>query len=130
MMSTWTESELQSFATADDFHISPYRQDGSTFGTPTFIWSVVVDGDLYVRPYNGPRSRWYRCAIAQGGGRISLAGAEHEVAFTPADASVLDAVDQAARTKYEGSPYVAPMIAEAPRQATMRVAPQREHNER
>ncbi len=39
--------------------------------TPSYggwIWSVVVDGDLYVRAYKGQRSRWYRSAIEQGAG--------------------------------------------------------------
>lgn len=38
---------------SDDLHISPFREDGKTYGTPTWIWSVVVDGGLYVRAYNG-----------------------------------------------------------------------------
>jgi hypothetical protein len=124
-MSTWTEHELESFAPADDFHIAPLREDGVTYGTPTFIWSVVSGGDLYVRAYNGPRSRWYRAAMAQKAGRIRIAGAEHEVAFAPADDAVLDAVDDAYRAKYGQSAYLAPMIAEGPRSATVRVTPRR-----
>ncbi len=38
---------------ADDLHIAPFREDGVTPGTPTWIWSVAVGGDLYVRGYNG-----------------------------------------------------------------------------
>lgn len=116
---------LRSFAPADDLHISPFREDGVTHGTPTFIWSVVVDGDLYVRPYTGERSRWYRAAMSQGGGCIRINGAEHEVAFAPADPTVLDAVDEADREKYSGSPYVAPTIADGPRTTTLRVTPRR-----
>jgi hypothetical protein len=33
-------------------------------GTPTWIWSVVVDGALYVRA-----SRWHRAAVRQKAGR-------------------------------------------------------------
>ena len=51
--------ELDRIAAADDLHIAPFREDGSTPGTPTWIWSVVVDGALYVRAYNGVNSRWY-----------------------------------------------------------------------
>ena len=36
-------------ALADDLHISPFREDGVTYGTPTWIWSVAVDDALYVR---------------------------------------------------------------------------------
>jgi hypothetical protein len=63
--------------------------------------------------------------MAQGGGRIRLAGAGHEVIFTAAGPAVLDAAADAYRVKYAGSPYLAPMIAEGPRQATVRVAPRR-----
>ena len=67
-MAEWTKDELTKIAAADDLHISPFRDDGVTYGTPTWIWSVVVDGDLYVRAYNGQNSRWYQgCLAAEGG---------------------------------------------------------------
>jgi len=48
-MSTWSKHELRKIADADDLHISPFRDDGKTYGTPTWIWSVAVDDALYVR---------------------------------------------------------------------------------
>ena len=122
-MNSWTASQLQSFAAADDFHISPYRHDGVTYGTPTFIWSVVAEGGLYVRPYNGTGSRWYQAALTQGGGCIRIGGIEYEARFVPADPGILDAVDASYRDKYSGSPYLAPMIAEGPRSTTVQVLP-------
>lgn len=59
MMATWSNNELHKIAEMDDLHISPFREDGVTYGTPTWIWSVVVDDALYVRAYNGQNSRWY-----------------------------------------------------------------------
>jgi len=56
----WSNDELRKIADTDDRHVSPFRPDGKTYGTPTWIWSVVVDGDLYVRAYNGRQSRWYQ----------------------------------------------------------------------
>ena len=73
-MSTWSKEELHKIAEADDLHISPFRNDGVTYGTPTWIWSVVVDGALYVRVYNGQNSRWYRAALRQKAGRITATG--------------------------------------------------------
>lgn len=122
-MSSWTPEELHRFAVADDMHVAPLREDGVTPGTPTFIWSVVVDGDLYVRPYHGARSRWFRAASAQGAGRIRLDGAEREVEFSAAAPGVLDAVDAEYRRKYAGSPYVTPMVADGPRSSTVRIVP-------
>lgn len=49
-MDTWSKKELRKMAEADDLHISPFREDGITYGTPTWIWSVVVDDSLYVAP--------------------------------------------------------------------------------
>ena len=84
-VTTWPDGDLCRIAATDDLHIAPFREDGVTPGTFTWIWSVVVDGGLYVRAYNGQRSRWYRAAIRHGAGRIRAAGRVWDVAFTPAD---------------------------------------------
>ncbi len=73
-MKTWSKDELRKIAEADDLHISPFREDGMTYGTPTWIWSVAVDDDLYVRAYNGQSSSWYRAAMRQKAGKITSAG--------------------------------------------------------
>lgn len=122
-MSTWDQAQLRSLAAADDLHISPYREDGRTYGTPTWIWSVVAGGDLYVRPYNGHNSRWYQAALSQKAGRIRIAGTEHEVAFISVDDTVLDAVEDAYRVKYASSPYLEPMLRSGPRATTVRITP-------
>lgn len=67
-MTAWPKDELRTIAEADDLHISPFREDGEAYGTPTWIWSVAVDDALYVRAYNGRNSRWYRAAMRQKGG--------------------------------------------------------------
>ena len=85
-MSAWSKEELNKIAGSDDLHISPFRDDGTTYGTPTWIWSVVVGGDLYVRAYNGQNSRWYQAALRQKAGRITAAGITKEVSFEPVEA--------------------------------------------
>jgi hypothetical protein len=67
-MSAWSGEEIHKIAETDDLHIAPFRDDGATYGTPTWIWSVVVDGELYVRAYNGPASTWYQAALRSKGG--------------------------------------------------------------
>ena len=54
-------------AETDYLHISPFRQDRKTYGTPTSIWSVAVDDVLCVRASHGQDSRWYH-AVRQGRG--------------------------------------------------------------
>src|SRR4051812_43078756 len=120
---SWTKNELKKIAESDDLHVAPFRDDGKTYGTPTWIWSVVVDDELYVRAYNGPASRWYQAAIRQKAGRITAAGMTKEVDFGPVDGPVNDRIDDAYRAKYKGSPYLGPMIGKRARSATVKVVP-------
>lgn len=120
-MSNWTEAELMKIATADDLHISPFREDGVTLGTPTLIWSVVVDGTLYVRAYNGRNSRWYKAAMRQKAGRVRVAGMEKDVIFEPVEGEIQEQIDSAYRTKYGGSPYLDPMIGSRARAASVKI---------
>lgn len=120
-MPTWPKGELRKIAEADDLHISPFREDGKTYGTPTWIWSVAVDDALYVRGYNGKKSRWYQAAVQQKSGRITAAGLTKEVSFEPADGKINESIDEAYRMKYQGSPYLAPMIGARARAATVKI---------
>jgi hypothetical protein len=122
-MSTWPKDELRKIAEADDLHISPFREDGKTYGTPTWIWSVVVDGALFVRGYNGQKSSWYQAAVRQKAGRIKTAGMTREVTFEPVEGSINDRIDEAYRAKYAGSPYLKPMIGSQARAASIRILP-------
>lgn len=119
----WPSDELRRIAESDDRHIAPFREDGSTCGTPTWIWSVRVGDDLFVRAYHGRDSRWYRAAMRQKAGRIIAAGMTKDVAFEPVDGAVNDLIDVAYRSKYRTSPYLAPMIGARARSATVKVLP-------
>ena len=122
-MSAWSRDELRKIGDTDDLHISPFREDGRTFGKPTWIWSVVVDDSVYVRAYNGKSSRWYQAAMRQKAGRITVAGMTKDVAFEPIDGAIDDRVDEAYRARYQSSPYLAPMIGSRARAATVKVVP-------
>jgi len=119
----WSKDELRRIAETDDLHVSPFRDDGSTYGTPTWIWSVVVDGDLYVRTYNGTSSRWYQAALRQKAGRITVADMTKDVGFEPVEGPINDRIDDAYRAKYKSSPYLRAMIGKGARAATVRVMP-------
>lgn len=120
---TWSSEDLRRIVDADDLKISPFREDGVTYGTPTWIWCVTVDGSLYVRAYNGVKSRWYQAAVRQKAGRIIAAGKTREVTFEPVTGAINDRIDDAYREKYRGSPYLTPMISERVRAASVRVVP-------
>jgi len=127
-MSTWPKGELNKIAGTDDLHISPFRDDGKTYGTPTWIWSVVVDGALYVRAYNGHKSQWYQAALRQKAGRISAAGITRDVSFEPVEGVILVPIDNAYKAKYKSSEHLGAMIGTRARAATVNIVPRASKN--
>jgi len=119
----FSSEELKKIDAADDLHISPFREDGKTYGTPTWIWEVVVDGDLYVRAYNGVYSQWYNAALQQKAGRIKAARKTFEVSFETIERNINDKIDEAYKKKYSSSPYLTAMISERARKATVKIIP-------
>lgn len=129
-MNTWNQENLTKIIVENDLHISPFREDGETYGTPIWIWCVAVDGQLYVRAYHGVNSSWYKAAKREKAGRIHAAGEKWEVHFEPVeDRDINDRIDDAYRRKYEGSPYLKPMISERARSATVKVTPRENRSE-
>ncbi|MFT3901785.1 MAG: DUF2255 family protein [Niabella sp.] len=119
----FSAEELQNIDKADDLKISSFRADGVSFGTPTWIWEVVVNGELYVRAYNGVNSRWYQSAVKQKAGRIHTAGMVKDVIFETVSGNINERIDEAYRKKYNGSPYLNAMISERAKKATIKVIP-------
>jgi len=123
-MKLWPEDELNEIVESDDLHIAPFRADGETYGTPTRIWCVAVESELYVRAYNGRDSSWYQAAVRENAGQIEAAGMTKEVSFESVAGEALnDRVDEAYRAKYEDSPHRDSMLSERARSATVRVLP-------
>lgn len=127
-MTKWTDEQLQYFKDQDDFHVSPYYSDGKTYGTPTWIWSVAAEGDLYIRAWNGQDSRWYQSAVEQGAGQMVIQGVSYPVYYTPVrtDKQLTEKINQAYQDKYGGSEYLPPMLEEGPVSATVKVTPREE----
>ena len=120
-MSLITE-EIKTIAAENDFHIAPFRADGKTYGTLTWIWSVEVEGELFVRAYNGTNSRWYQSGLSQKAGKIKAAGIEKDVEFEPIKGEEInDKIDEAYRAKYSSSPYLGSMISDRAKAATVQV---------
>lgn len=121
-MSHWSNSELEAINDADDLKIAPFHEDQKTTGTPTWIWEVVVENNLYVRAYSGVSSRWYQSAIKQKRGKIIAAGKTINVTFDMVDdPHLLEEIDQAYQKKYGGSPYVSAMVGLRAKAATVRI---------
>jgi hypothetical protein len=125
-MDRWSGDVLRKVVEADDLHIAPFRENGKTYGTLTWIWSVAVDGALYVRAYNGQESSWYQAAMGQKAGRITAAGITEDVTFEPAEGPINDRIDDAYRAKHKGHQYLPPMISAHTRAATVKAIPKEE----
>ena len=128
-MTRWSKEELSKIAASDDLRIAPFREDGKTYGTLTWIWSVVVDDTLYVRAYNGQNSRWYQAAMQQKAGRITAAGLTKEVIFEAVQGPIQNQIDDAYRTKYRRSKYLNPMIGKDAQSATVKIMPRESKTE-
>lgn len=63
--------------------------------------------------------------MRQMAGRITAAGIVKEVTFERVDGPVNDQIDDAYRAKYRESPYLAPMVGERARSATVKIMPRR-----
>ena len=94
-----------------------------TYGTPTWIWSVVVGDAVYVRAYNGLNSRWHQAAMRQKAGRVTAAGMTREVSFEPVDGPINDRIDDAYRAKYAAALICPPMTGARARSATVKLTP-------
>jgi hypothetical protein len=121
--STWAPEELERIARANDLHVAPYRENHVTLGTPAWIWSVAVDGELYVRAYDGARSSWYKSAIRERAGQISSAGMKRLVAFESVQGDINEKIDAAYRAKYAGSRYLDTMLGARAIATTVRIRP-------
>jgi hypothetical protein len=103
--------------------VSPYREDGATYGTTTQTWALVVDGKVYVRAANGQSSRWYQAAVTQRAGRVRVGGTYWDVTFEPAGTDDEAAIDAAYEAKYPGSTAVPIMQGDGPKAASVRISP-------
>lgn len=126
-MAEWNKEILDKIRETDDLHISPFREDGKTYGTPTWVWSVVVKDEIFVRAYNGQNSRWYKSAVNQKAGQIKSAGMTVEVNFeqVDSDSDLNNLIDDAYRKKYSDSPYLSPMIGDRAKAATIKIIPEK-----
>lgn len=122
-MAKWSSEQLEAIVEADDLKVAPYRDDGVTPGTPTWIWCVAVEGGLYVRAYHGVSSRWHVAATREAAGEIIAAGETHDVVFAVAADHLSPAIDDAYRAKYAGSPYLAHMVGKTSCNATVLISP-------
>ena len=91
------------------------------------IWVVVVDGRVFVRPWNDKAGGWYREFLDSGIGAIEVDGKEIPVRASPAKAAALNrSVDAAYAAKYTTKPnrkYVEGFATDSRRATTLELVP-------
>jgi hypothetical protein len=120
----WPEDEHRRISEADELLMSPFREDGVTLGTPT--WILVGGGSTVIsmravimdRVLAAIRRRATRRQI-----KSRAASMTKDVVFEPVDGAVNDRIDNAYRAKYLGSAYLEPMITGRARRTTIKIAP-------
>ncbi len=84
----------------EEVHIETRRNEGSPLHS-TIVWTVVVDGEVFVRSVRGPKGRWYREISANPTGALRVDGRRIAVGAAPAtDGPTTQAVSDAYQSKY------------------------------
>jgi hypothetical protein len=89
-MTGWTPDELTALADASSLRLPV----GDGPGQEAELGMVLVHGELYVRAYRGPESRWFQAAQETGRGRIRAGAIARDVLLVPAPGPA-DAIDAA-----------------------------------
>jgi hypothetical protein len=115
-MTGWTPDELTVLADASSLRLTA----GDGPGPEVELGMVLVHGELYVRAYRGPESRWFQAARETGRGRIRAGAIARDVLLVPAPGPA-DSIDAAYHAKYgNSSTLVASPQAQA---ASLRINP-------
>jgi len=115
-MTGWTPDELTVLADASSLRLTA----GDGPGREVELGMVLVHGELYVRAYRGPESRWFQAARETGRGRIRAGAIARDVLLVPAPGPA-DSIDAAYHAKYgNSSTLVASPQAQA---ASLRINP-------
>ena len=88
------------------------------------IWVVVVDGQVFVRSFTGPKGKWYRNVLANPEADLEVDGKTIHVKAIPLnDQKSNEAVSRAYLEKYRSSPYAKDMVGPEVLPTTLRLEP-------
>ncbi|MBB5159318.1 DUF2255 family protein [Saccharopolyspora phatthalungensis] len=124
-MRTWTSTELNKIAEADELELASLRRN-DTLRNPVTIWVVRNDEDLFVRAYKGRASSWFRGTQVRHEGHIQAGGIDKDVTFVEeTDDDINNQIDDTYRAKYRryGARYVDPMVSPEARATTIKLLP-------
>ena len=106
---------------ANEVDIETRSPKGVTHSVP--IWIVVDGGDVFVRAYRGPTSRWYREIVA-GPGSLVVNGKRVPVrAIAAADSASVKRTSDGYRKKYRKGTSLDDMLVPMVLPTTLRLEP-------
>lgn len=119
-----TDHALDLLRDATEVRIETSRGPGAPVHRTT-IWVVVDARDrILVRTYRGPRSRWYREALANPSCRLHVAQRVVDVRAVPADdPERIAACSAGLRRKYAGDPATPAMLRAEVLDTTLELQP-------
>lgn len=123
-MTTWNPAAIAQVAANDEVHLAVDKRDGSV-GAPVIMWSVDVDGEVYVRAVRGDTSPWYRRAQVTKAGEFMVGSVQQRVTIEHIGDANAAAIDAAYRQKYAryASNIVDSTVTDIARAATLRLTP-------
>jgi hypothetical protein len=88
------------------------------------IWVVVVDDDVFIRSFTGPKGKWYRNVLANPEADVEFDGKAIHVRATPVkDRKTIESVSRAYLEKYRDSPYAKDMVRDEVLPTTLQLEP-------
>jgi hypothetical protein len=105
----FSADELELLDRTEEVAIETTAPDGVAHRT--IIWAVVVDGDVFVRSYRGPKARWYREALERPD--VAVVVDERRLpaqAVRATDARSIERTSTAILAKYAGDPAAERMV--------------------
>jgi len=122
-MAEWNPTELERISASREIEVSSLREDGA-LTKPVTIWTVRVEGELYVRSVRGGSGGWFKGAERRHEGRIEADETAVDVTFEDAPHHLDAEIDDAYKVKYGyPSDSVDSVTSDVARATTIRVVP-------
>jgi hypothetical protein len=119
---SFAEDDLARLEAAEEIEIETQAPDAPT--RRTVIWVVVDDGEVFIRTFKGPKSRWYRDALANPAVAIHIDGKRLAATAIPAtDPDSIERTSSGFLGKYADDPASKAMVAPDVLETTLRLEP-------
>ena len=119
---SFSEEDLASLERAEEVEIETQAPDKAA--RRTVIWVVVDGGEVFIRTYKGPDSRWYRDAMANPAVAIHVDGRRLPATAIPAtDPDSIERTSSGFLRKYANDRSAQAMVAPDVLETTLRLEP-------